>query len=141
MISFCKRSTIKAANQPCDLAGIKESICLAGRFSNIHYGDFIDLVAVYINYIDKPAAPIPSLHDIAVFEVTREGDRIIAGGSIARQINTFVIFQDCRTVRETKIVAWHQECSLLTSKATGIRARVNLLAAITLDAEDDAALH
>jgi hypothetical protein len=37
-----------------------------------------------------------------VFEVTRKSDRIVTGGSITRQINTFVIFQDCRTVRESK---------------------------------------
>ena len=29
-----------------------------------------------IKYIDKPAAPVPSLHDNTVFEVARKSDRI-----------------------------------------------------------------
>jgi hypothetical protein len=49
---------------------------------------------VHVDNLDEPAAPIPSLHDAAVLEVTRQRDRLIARGGIAGQIKAFVIVQD-----------------------------------------------
>ena len=77
--------------------------------SDIRYRHFVDLVTVRIDDRDKPAAPIPSRHDGPVFEVTCQRQRIFASGSIAWQINTFVIVQNLFAVTEVEVITRHAE--------------------------------
>ena len=77
--------------------------------SDIRYRHFVDLVTMRIDDRDEPAAPIPSRHDRPVFEVTCQRQRIFASGSIAWQINTFVIVQNLFAVTEVEVITRHGE--------------------------------
>ena len=81
----------------------------ADMLSDIRYRHFVDLVTMRIDDRDEPAAPIPSRHDGPVFEVTRQRQRIFASGSIAWQINTFVIVQNLFAVTEVEVITRHGE--------------------------------
>src|SRR6516165_8641740 len=84
-------------------------------FSNIRNRKLVDLVPVCINNMDKPATPVPSLHDGTVLEITCQNQRIITSGGIARQINALVIFQDLLAIGQMEMVARHCEWLLLKS--------------------------
>ena len=81
----------------------------SGILSNIRYWYFVDLMAVCIHDGDEPSAPIPSRHDRAVFEATCQRYRILASGSIACEINAFVIIQNLSSVGEVEVVTRHCE--------------------------------
>jgi len=76
----------------------------SGILSNIRYWYFVDLMAVCIHDGDEPSAPIPSRHNRAVFEATCQRYRILASGSIACEINAFVIIQNLSSVGEVEVV-------------------------------------
>jgi hypothetical protein len=85
----------------------ENSASVGKPISNIRNRNLINLVSVLIDDGDEPPGPIPSRHNRAVFEIARERQRIVASGSIAREVNTFVVVQNLFAVGEMEIVTRH----------------------------------
>jgi hypothetical protein len=50
----------------------------------------VDLVSVLVHDGDEPTSPVPARHDHPMFEVAWQCDRVLASGSIAGQVRSWL---------------------------------------------------